>query len=190
MRVRTYSPSLTSVGQPVADSKGAPVASLAHKITPMLWFDDQAEYAAEFYVSVFPDSTIGAVSRYGEAGPGPAGSAMTVSFVLAGQPFTALNGGPLYTFSESISFVVDCDTQEEVDYYWDRLGHDGDPTAQQCGWLKDKYGLSWQVVPKALAIYMGDPDPVKAQRTVAAMLQMKKLDIEALRRAHDGIDAG
>jgi predicted 3-demethylubiquinone-9 3-methyltransferase (glyoxalase superfamily) len=155
----------------------------------MLWFDDQAEQAAEFYVSVFPDSHIGAVSRYGDSGPGPAGTAMTVSFVLAGQPFTALNGGPLYTFTEAISLVVDCDTQDEVDHYWDSLGEGGDPAAQQCGWLKDKFGLSWQVVPKALAQYASDPDPVKAQRTIAAMLKMKKLDIDALRRAHDGIDA-
>jgi len=160
----------------------------APKITPMLWFDTQAEEAASFYVSVFPDSELGAISRYGEAGPGPAGSAMTVAFTLSGQSFTALNGGPVYTFTEAISLVIDCDTQEEVDYYWDRLGEGGDPAAQQCGWLKDKFGLSWQVVPKALALYASDPDPLKAQRTIAAMLKMKKLDIEGLRRAHDGID--
>jgi predicted 3-demethylubiquinone-9 3-methyltransferase (glyoxalase superfamily) len=150
------------------------------KITPMLWFDGQAEDAAQLYVSIFEDAAVGAISRQ------PDGSALVVEFTLAGQTFTALNGGPQYTFCPAISFVVDCTTQEEVDHYWDRLGEGGDPEAQQCGWLKDRYGVSWQIVPRQLMEYTSDPDPEKAGRTVQAMLQMKKLDIEALKRAHDG----
>ena len=166
------------------------MAELTQKITPMLWFDDQAEEAAGFYVSVFKDSSIGSVARYGEAGPGPAGSAMVVPFVIEGQAFTALNGGPVYTFSEAISFVIFCETQDEVDHYWDALKEGGPVEAQQCGWLKDRFGVSWQVVPTALAKLMSDPDPEKAMRTTKAMLAMKKLDIAALQAAHDGIDAG
>ena len=150
------------------------------KITPMLWFDGQAEDATRLYVSVFEDGAVGSISRQ------PDGSALVVEFTLAGQRFTALNGGPQYTFSPAISFVVDCATQEEVDHYWALLGEGGDPEAQQCGWLKDRYGVSWQIVPRQLGEYMSDPDPEKAGRTVQAMLQMKKLDIEGLRRAHDG----
>ena len=150
------------------------------KITPMLWFDGQAEDAARLYVSIFEDGAIDSISRQ------PDGSPLVVEFTLAGQRFTALNGGPQYTFTPAISFVVDCATQEEVDHYWDLLGEGGDPEAQQCGWLKDRYGVSWQIVPRQLGEYMSDPDPEKAGRTVQAMLQMKKLDIEALRRAHDG----
>ena len=163
------------------------MATLKQKVTPMLWFDDQAEEAAEYYVSIFRGSSIVSVARYGEAGPGPAGSAMTVQFELEGQTFTALNGGPLFTFSEAISFVIACETQDEVDHYWDRLIVGGPVEAQRCGWLKDKFGVSWQVVPDALARLASDPDPVKAQRTVAAMLQMKKLDVAALQAAHDGV---
>ena len=150
------------------------------KITPMLWFDGQAQAAAEHYVSIFEDAAVGHISRQ------PDGSPLVVEFTLAGQTFTAINGGPQYAFTPAVSFVVDCATAEEVDHYWERLGEGGDPEAQQCGWLKDKYGVSWQVVPRQLYEYMSDPDPEKAGRTVQAMLQMKKLDVEALRRAHDG----
>jgi len=151
------------------------------KITPFLWFDNQAEEAANFYVSIFKNSKIGDISRYGEAGPGPAGSAMVVAFELDGQPFNALNGGPLFTFSEAISFRVDCQDQAEVDYFWDKLS-DGGQTSQ-CGWLKDRYGLSWQVVPTALPRILSNPDPVKARRATEAMLKMTKLDIAALEAA-------
>ena len=159
------------------------------RITPNLWFDDQAEEAARYYVSIFKDSEIGAISRYGSGGPMPEGSVLTVAFTLEGQSFTALNGGPQFTFSEAISFIVHCSTQEEVDHYWGRLSEGGPEQAQMCGWLKDKYGVSWQIVPDALIEFITDADPAKAQRTVQAMLQMKKLDIAALRRAHDGTDA-
>ena len=152
----------------------------AQKVTPMLWFDGQAEEAAEFYVSVFEDAEIGHVSRM------PDGKPLVVEFRLAGQRFTALNGGPEFSFTPAVSFVVDCDTQEEVDRYWDRLSAGGEPEAQQCGWLKDRFGVSWQIVPRQLSEYMSDPDPEKAARTMQAMLQMKKLDIAGLKRAHDG----
>ena len=152
----------------------------AQKVTPMLWFDGQAEEAATLYVSIFEDAEIGPVSRQHDGTP------LVVEFSLAGQRFTALNGGPMYTFTPAVSFVVDCDTQEEVDHYWYKLGDGGDPEAQQCGWLTDRFGVSWQIVPRQLSEYMSDPDPVKAGRTMQAMLQMKKLDIEGLRRAHDG----
>ncbi len=159
-------------------------------ITPCLWFDDQAEEAARFYIGVFPNSTITQVLRYGEAGyevhGRPAGTVMTVAFELNGQPFTALNGGPVFTFNEAISFQIHCETQQEVDHYWETLSAGGDAQAQQCGWLKDKYGLSWQVVPIALIDMLRDPDPNKSQRAMQAMLQMKKLDIEQLRRAYAG----
>jgi predicted 3-demethylubiquinone-9 3-methyltransferase (glyoxalase superfamily) len=154
------------------------------KITPFLWFDNQAEAAADFYVSVFRNSKITAVSRYGEAGPGPAGGVMVVAFELDGQPFTALNGGPLFTFSEAISFQVDCADQAEVDYFWDALSAGGQTS--QCGWLKDRYGLSWQVVPAALPAILSNPDPVKAKRATQAMLTMTKLDIAALEAAAKG----
>jgi len=150
------------------------------KITPMLWFDGHAEDAARLYVSIFEDAAIGHVSRM------PDGSVLVVAFTLAGQHFTALNGGPQYSFTPAISFVVDCDTQEEVDRYWDLLSEGGPPEAQQCGWLQDKFGVSWQVVPRQLGEYMSDPDPEKAGRTMQAMLKMKKLDIAGLKRAHDG----
>ena len=160
------------------------------KITPFLWFDDKAEEAADFYVKVFSEwsgatgtSKVQHVSRYGEGGPGTRGSAMTVSFVLEGQEFTALNGGPDHTFTDAISFVVDCASQEEVDQLWSALTEDGEEGP--CGWLKDPYGLSWQIIPTALPELLGDPDPGRSQRAAQAMLQMKKIDIEGLRRAAD-----
>lgn len=160
------------------------------RITPFLWFDDQAEAAAAFYVGIFPHARIVSVSRYGEAGQEvhgrPAGSVMVVSFELDGQRFDALNGGPVFRFNEAVSFQIHCATQAEVDHYWDALAAGGDERAQQCGWLKDRYGVSWQVVPDGLAELLADPDPARAGRTMAAMLQMKKLDIAALRRAHAG----
>jgi len=154
------------------------------KITPFLWFNDEAEEAANFYASVFRNSKVKAVTRYSDAGPGPKGSVMTVNFELDGQEFTALNGGPQYTFTEALSFIVHCDTQQDVDYYWDTLTAGGQES--QCGWLKDKYGLSWQIVPKALPRLLQQTDPAKAQRVVQALLRMKKLDIGALERAAQG----
>jgi predicted 3-demethylubiquinone-9 3-methyltransferase (glyoxalase superfamily) len=153
------------------------------KITPFLWFDHQAEEAANFYVSIFPNSRIVKVARYGEAGPGPPGSAMTVEFQLEGQSFVALNGGPHFKFTEAISFVVNCQTQDEVDTYWEKLSAGGSDL--QCGWLKDKFGLSWQVVPTALSKLLSDPDPEKSQRVMKALLTMKKLDVGALQQAFD-----
>jgi len=160
------------------------------KITPCLWFDQQAEEAARFYTSIFKDSRIGNISYYGEAGREihgmPAGTVLTVDFELEGQSFTALNGGPMFKFNEAISFQVHCETQQDLDYYWDKLSQGGDQKAQQCGWLKDKYGASWQVVPAVLPKLLMDPDPKKSQRTMQALLQMKKLDIEKLKQAHAG----
>jgi predicted 3-demethylubiquinone-9 3-methyltransferase (glyoxalase superfamily) len=160
------------------------------KITPCLWFDDQAEEAVEFYTAVFPNSKIVNVARYGEAGQEvhrkPAGTVMVVAFELDGQAFTALNGGPMFKFNEAISFQVNCETQEEVDYYWEKLSEGGDETAQQCGWLKDKYGASWQVIPTMLPEMINDPDSEKSQRAMTAMLQMKKIDIDELKRAYEG----
>lgn len=157
------------------------------KITPCLWFDDQAEEAARFYTSVFPNSRITATSRYGEAGKeihGRAvGSVMTVAFELDGQSFTALNGGPVFKFNEAISFQVSCENQEEVDYYWEKLSQGGDENAQQCGWLKDRYGASWQVIPRILPDLLSDPDSRKSQGAMEALLGMKKLDIAALEQA-------
>lgn len=153
-------------------------------ITPFLWFDHQAEEAANFYTSIFKNSKIDSVTRYGEAGPGPAGSVMTVAFRLNGQSFTALNGGPNFKFTEAISFVAHCDTQAEVDDLWTKLTADGQEV--QCGWLKDKYGLSWQVVPNALLEMIKDSDAQRKQRVTKAMLQMKKLDIAALEAAYHG----
>jgi len=153
------------------------------KITPFLWFDHQAEEAVAFYTSIFPDSKVGKVIRYGEAGPGPAGSAMTVEFQLQGQSFVALNGGPHFKFTEAISFVVNCQTQEEVDAYWEKLS--AGSTEAKCGWLKDKFGLSWQIVPTVLPELLGDPDPERSARVMKAMLTMQKLDIRALKQAYD-----
>ena len=158
------------------------------KITPCLWFDDQAEQAAKFYTGIFKNSKIKKISRYGKEGyeihHRPEGSVMTVEFELDGQAFTALNGGPIFKFNEAVSFQVDCATQEEVDYYWEKLSEAGDEKAQQCGWLKDKYGVSWQIVPRVLVDMLNDPDAKKSQPVMTAMLKMKKIDIEALKRAY------
>jgi len=155
------------------------------KITPWLWFDTEAEEAANFYTSVFKNSRITNVARYGEAGPRPAGTVMTVAFELDGQEFAALNGGPEYTFNEAVSLMIDCADQAEVDYYWARLTEGGGQPGP-CGWLKDRYGLSWQVVPTELERLLNDPDQGRAQRAMAAMLKMGKLDVAALRAAADG----
>jgi predicted 3-demethylubiquinone-9 3-methyltransferase (glyoxalase superfamily) len=154
------------------------------KITPFLWFDGKAEEAANFYVSIFKNSKIETVTRHGEAGPGPKGSAMIVAFQIEGQKFTALNGGPQYTFSPAISFYVDCATQAEVDELWEKLSAGGREI--QCGWLTDRYGISWQIIRRALVELMQDKDPVKSQRVFKAMLQMTKIDIEGLKRAYRG----
>ena len=154
------------------------------KITTFLWFDTQAEEAARFYVSIFANSRILKTLRYGASGPGPAGSVMTVAFELNGVQFTALNGGPQFRFTEAISFVIHCQSQAEVDNFWEKLGAGGN--TNHCGWLKDKYGLSWQVVPTVLPVLLSDPDPVKSQRTMQAMLKMDKLDIGMLEKAHAG----
>ncbi len=151
------------------------------KITPFLWFDNNAEEAAKFYASVFPNSKIRKTARYGEAGPGPKGSVMTVEFELDGQRMIALNGGPQFKFTEAISLSVDCKTQEEVDHYWTKLSQGG--KEQPCGWLKDKYGLSWQVNPAILGELLSGPDAKKAKRVMEAMLKMKKIDIAALKAA-------
>ena len=160
------------------------------KITPCLWFDDQAEEAAEFYASIFKNSRVGRISRYGKEGHEihgqPEGAVMTVEFEIEGQTFTALNGGPVFKFNEAISFQVRCETQEEVDFYWEKLSAGGDEDAQQCGWLKDKYGLSWQVFPNELLELVGDPDSEKSQRAMGAMLQMKKIDLAEIKRAYEG----
>ena len=161
------------------------------KITPYMWFNDQAEEAANLYVNLFNgrpgtnaggESRIGDVSRYGEAGPGTPGTAMVVSFELEGQEFTALNGGPQFPFTEAVSFLVRCQSQEEVDYFWDALTSDGGEESQ-CGWLKDRYGLSWQIIPDRLMELLGDPDPGRSQRAMQAMLQMQKIDIATLEQA-------
>lgn len=154
------------------------------RITPNLWFDTEAKEAAEYYVSLFPNSRITNVSYYGEAGPGPAGTVLTVDFELDGQRFTAINGGPHFTFDEAVSFLIDCADQDEIDFYWDRLTEGGEES--QCGWLKDRFGLSWQVVPRGMEEVFSDPDPKRAQRAMQAMMGMRKLDIDALRRAADG----
>jgi predicted 3-demethylubiquinone-9 3-methyltransferase (glyoxalase superfamily) len=160
------------------------------KITPFLWFDDQAEEAVRFYTSIFNNSGIESITRYGEeaaeASGRPKGTVMTVAFQLAGQEFVALNGGPHFKFNEAISFVVNCGSQDEVDYYWEKLSEDGDAKAQQCGWLKDKYGVSWQIIPTVMVELLTDPDPEKSRRAMKAMLQMKKIDIETLKRTAGG----
>lgn len=157
------------------------------KITPFLWFNNNAEEAVDFYISIFKNSKGGNALRYDEEGAkvsGQAkGSVMTVPFQLNGQDFVALNGGPVFKFTEAISFVVNCETQEEIDYYWEKLSEGGDKNAQQCGWLKDKFGLSWQIVPTILGRLLSDPDPEKSKRAMGAMLQMKKIDIATLEKA-------
>ena len=154
------------------------------RITPNLWFDTDALEAAEFYVSVFPNSNINEISYYGDAGPRPAGSVLTVEFELDGHRFTGLNGGPQFTFDEAVSFLIECRDQDEVDDYWDRL-REGGGQESQCGWLKDRFGVSWQVVPAELMQLVNDPDPGRAQRATQAMLGMKKLDVAAIRAAAD-----
>ncbi len=154
------------------------------KITPFLWFESQAEEAARYYTSIFKNSRLTSITRFPEGTPMPAGTVMTVTFELDGQEFGALNGGPEFKFNEAISFYVHCQDQAEVDYFWERLSEGGEEG--QCGWLKDKFGVSWQIVPTALGELMGDPDPVKANRVTQALLQMKKLDITALQRARQG----
>jgi predicted 3-demethylubiquinone-9 3-methyltransferase (glyoxalase superfamily) len=164
------------------------------RIAPCLWFDHQAEEAATFYVSVFKNSKIIAVSRYTRAGVEihhrPAGSVMTVEFELDGQPFTALNGGPVFTFNEAVSLQVFCDTQQDIDYYWDKLSQGGDPQAQQCGWLKDRYGVSWQVVPRMMGDLFKDHTSARTERAMEAMLRMKKINIAELERAASEEPAG
>ena len=155
------------------------------KITPFLWFDGNAEEAVHFYASIFKDSKIGTVMRYGDAGPGPKGSVMTVAFELNGQEFIGLNGGPTYKFTPAVSFMVHCETQEEVDEYWDKLSEGGAPNV--CGWLQDKYGLSWQIVPTALLRMLQDKDPAKSSRVMQAMMKMTKLDISVLQAAYDAV---
>ena len=157
------------------------------QIVPNLWFDTQAEQAAEFYVSVFPGSRVLRVARYPEGAPGPAGTVMTVEFELFGQPFVGINGGPQFPFTEAVSFQVPCADQAEVDHYWEVLSEGGE--TGPCGWLKDRFGLSWQVVPEGMDEVFAGPDPARAQRAMQAMLQMGKLDVEALRRAADGVPA-
>jgi len=154
------------------------------KITPFLWFDDNAEEAVNFYISVFKNSKVLSVTRYGEAGPGPAGTVLTVEFQLDGQEFVALNGGPSFKFTEAISLSVNADTQEEIDELWEKLSEGGEKS--RCGWLKDKYGLSWQVNPSVLADMLQDKDPEKAKRVMEAMLQMDKIDIKTLKQAYEG----
>lgn len=156
------------------------------QITPNLWFDDNAEQAARFYVAIFPGSRITNIARYTAAGPGPEGQAVTVDFELDGQPFTGINGGPMFTFSEAVSFALPCADQAESDRYWEALLADGGQPSQ-CGWLKDKFGLSWQVYPRALGDYTADPDPERAARATAAMLQMSRIDLAAVAAAADGL---
>ena len=164
--------------------------TVTQRIQPCLWFDTEAEEAAQYYVGIFKKSRILRTTRYGKAGyeihGKPEGSTLTVEFELDGQKFTALNGGPNFKFNEAVSFEINCDTQEEIDYYWERLSAGGDPNAQQCGWLKDRYGLSWQVGSPDMDALFADATSPAAQRTMEAMLEMKKLDIAALRRAHEG----
>ena len=161
------------------------------RITNNLWFDNQAEEAANYYVSIFKNAKIGRINRYSKEGYEihgmPAGTVMTVEFWLEGQKFTALNGGPHFKFNEAVSFIVNCNSQEEIDFYWNKLIEGGDKNAQQCGWLKDKFGLSWQIVPTSLPDMFADADSDKAQRTMRAMLKMKKLDIAALKNAYNGL---
>ena len=153
------------------------------KITPFLWFDDKAEEAMKFYASIFKNSKIGNVSRYGDAGPGPKGSVMVANFELEGQEFIALNGGPQFKFTEAISFLVNCETQQEVDDLWEKLSSGGEKG--RCGWLKDKFGLSWQIIPTALGKMLSDKDSEKSKRVMKAMLQMDKIDIRTLKQAYD-----
>ena len=160
------------------------MVEIGQKIVPFLWFENQAEEAVDYYIKIFKNSSVKNIARYGEAGPGPKDSVMTVTFELEGQEFTALNGGPLFKFTEAISFYVKCTSQDEVDYYWDKLTLEGEE--QPCGWLKDKYGVSWQIVPILLVEMLNDSDPEKVRRVTEAMLKMKKIDIETLVNAYGG----
>ncbi|MES1245015.1 MAG: VOC family protein [Acidobacteriota bacterium] len=163
---------------------------LIQTITPCLWFDDQAEEAAKLYTGIFRNSRITSIARYSEAGQEihgkPAGAVLTVAFELDGHTFTALNGGPQFKFNEAVSFQVNCDTQEEVDYYWEKLSEGGDENARQCGWLKDRFGLCWQVVPRVVAEMLKDPDPGKSRRVMEVVMRSKKLDIAELKQAYEG----
>ena len=159
--------------------------AIQQRITPFLWFDSQAEEAAKLYCSIFKNSEMGQIVRYGDVGPGPKGQVMIVTFKIEGQEFTALNGGPRFKFDEAISFVINCETQEEMDYYWDSLTADGGQESQ-CGWLKDKFGLSWQIVPTIIGELMSDEDPEKAGRVMQAVMQMKKVDLQKLKDAAAG----
>jgi predicted 3-demethylubiquinone-9 3-methyltransferase (glyoxalase superfamily) len=169
------------------------MATLKERITPCLWFSDEAEEAARFYTGIFKNSRITRITRYGKAGQEvhgrPPGSVMVAQFELDGQTFTALNGGPQFKFNEAISLQVNCDTQQEIDYYWEKLGAGGDPTAQVCGWLKDRYGLSWQVIPAEMDEMFEDEKSPEAARAMEAMLRMKKIDIAELRRAYEGAES-
>ena len=158
------------------------MTTIAQKITPFFWYDNQAEEAMNFYVSIFKNSRVLGVTRYGKSGPGPEGSVLTAAFELEGQKFTALNGGPRFKFNESVSFVVNCETQEEIDYFWEKLSSDGGQESQ-CGWLKDKFGLSWQVVPTILPELITSKDPKKSESVMQAIMQMKKLDLAKLKQA-------
>jgi predicted 3-demethylubiquinone-9 3-methyltransferase (glyoxalase superfamily) len=158
------------------------------KIVPFLWFNDQAEEAVKFYISIFRNSKIGSISRYEEEGPGPKGTVMMITFQLEGREFMALNGGPMFSFSPAISLFVNCETQEEVDSFWEKLSEGGEQ--EQCGWLKDKYGVSWQIVPTALGRMTQDKDPEKRKRVMQAMLKMNKLDIKELKDAYEGVKVG
>ncbi len=160
------------------------IKNTTHKIIPFLWFDNNAEEATNFYTSIFKNSEIVSVSRYGEGSPGQPGTVMTTTFILDGQPFMPLNGGPHFKFNEAISFFVNCETQAEVDELWEKLTDGGEES--QCGWLKDKFGVSWQIVPTALGELLGDPDPEKSRRVMEAMLQMHKIDVAKLKQAHEG----
>ena len=171
-------------GGGAATSRSERSQPVAQKITTFLWFDNNAEEAANFYCSVFKNSKVGDVSRYGDAGPGPKGTVMTIDFEIDGQQFTALNGGPQFKFTEAISLVVHCNTQEEIDYYWEKLSEGGQKV--ECGWLKDKYGLAWQIVPDLLLELIKDSDQQKVDRVMKAMMQMKKLEIEGLKKAAAG----
>jgi predicted 3-demethylubiquinone-9 3-methyltransferase (glyoxalase superfamily) len=166
------------------ESEPSSFLGTGQKIAPFLWFDNNAEEAANFYTSIFKNSKILNVSRYGDAGPGPKGSVMVVDFQIEGQEFIALNGGPNFKFTEAVSFMVNCDTQEEVDEFWEKLSAGGEKS--QCGWLKDKYGLSWQITPKILGRLMADKDPEKSKRVMEAMMQMSKIDIAKLKQAYAG----
>lgn len=162
-------------------------------LAPCLWFDDEAEEAVDVYTAIFPDSKIVRVSRYGTEGHDlhgrPVGSVMTIDFELDGHPLTALNGGPQFTFNEAVSLQVFCETQDEVDHYWEELGKDGDPLARQCGWLKDRFGVSWQIIPRGVTELVGSPESERSQRAMRALLRMEKLDLAAIRRAYQGEDA-